>query len=837
MSNKTRKPSASAADAKHLLMLLRAGRYAELTGAARAYLAGKPGDGRAWHMLGHACLAQGQLRDARPALERAAALEPNRAEVWSDLATCLSALGEREAAAGCFERSLKCDPGRAEVWANAGRNALDAGQHAQAEALLRQALSLQPGMAAAQYNLAAALKAQGRADEALAAYRKVLQLAPQSAEAHSAVALGFLELGQAEAALAASRRALTLKPGLVEASVNLGSALAALRRYEEAEAAYRQALAARPGLAEAHNNLGIVLWEMGRTEEAVAAYRQALQFHPHFAEAQCNLGNALQDLGELDAALAAYRRALELAPGFVDAHYGVINTFEKLKRFDEALAACGKALESFPVLSAELQLKLGNVLESAGRRKEAVDAFRHAIELRPEFVEAYSNLSQCLARMGRFDEAAGVARAGVKFSPGDIGIQSGLLFVLNYLEGISPAVMLAEARAYGERMAARAVPFAQHGNSPEPERRLRVGLVSGDFGDHPVGHFLEGMLSHLDSAGIELFAYETFKRKGELNRRLRRLVPNWRNASAGQMPDEALAGSIREDGIDILIDLAGHTAHNRLPVFAWKPAPVQVTWLGYLGTTGLAAMDYILADPRALPSGEEDQFVETPWRLPESYICFTAPTVAVEPGPLPALENGCITFGSFNNLAKVSDSVVAAWARVLQAVPASRLFLKAGSLESPDVREALLDRFAVHGIGAEHLRMEGGFSSREAHFSAYHQVDIALDPFPYPGITTSVESLWMGVPVLTLRGNRFLGHQGETILHNAGLADWVAESEGDYVVKAAAFARDPQHLAELRARLRGQVLASPLFDAPRFAKNFEAALRGMWRKWCEEKRA
>jgi protein O-GlcNAc transferase len=317
---------------------------------------------------------------------------------------------------------------------------------------------------------------------------------------------------------------------------------------------------------------------------------------------------------------------------------------------------------------------------------------------------------------------------------------------------------------------------------------------------------------------------------------MRRAVHQWRDASIAKLNDEALANLIRTDGIDILIDLAGHTAKNRLPVFAWKPAPVQVSWLGYLGTTGLDAMDYVLADAWALPAGEEDQFTETPWRMPETYICFSPPDLPVEVGPLPALEKGNITFGCFNNLNKINDQVAACWARLLQLVPGARLYLKTKNLGTAAMREKLVARFAGLGIAPERLILEGEFASHEAHFQAYHQVDMALDPFPYPGITTTVEALWMGVPVLSMRGQRFISHQGETILNNVGMPEWIAADEDAYVAKAAAFASDTQALAVLRAGLRERLLASPLCDAPRFAHNFEDAMRGMWQKWCGQQK-
>ena len=307
-----------------------------------------------------------------------------------------------------------------------------------------------------------------------------------------------------------------------------------------------------------------------------------------------------------------------------------------------------------------------------------------------------------------------------------------------------------------------------------------------------------------------------------------RFIPN--------ISDEVLAKHIRDDSIDILIDLSGHTDRNRLPLFAWKPAPVQMTWLGYFASTGVEAIDYLLADPWTLPESEEPNFTETIWRLPETRLCFTPPDVTINVGTLPALDNGYVTFGCFNHLTKMNDGVVALWARILTAIPESRLFLKTRHLEAASAQQSVIKRFESRGINAGRLILES-YAPRADYLAAYNRIDIVLDPFPYTGGTTSVEALWMGVPVLTLAGRQFLARQGVGLLMNAGLPEWVATDQDDYLSRAVAHASDLQRLASLRAGLREQVLASPIFDAPRFARHFEAALRGMWEKWCHDQGA
>ncbi len=438
-----------------------------------------------------------------------------------------------------------------------------------------------------------------------------------------------------------------------------------------------------------------------------------------------------------------------------------------------------------------------------------------------------------LKDLGRLDESLRTLQHALDIDPLCATAHNNLLFIHNYLADQPAERLLAEAQRFGDMVARLAKPYTEWPNLPDPYRALRVGFVSGDLSGHPVGYFLEGVLAALASettSRLELYAYPSILRDDETSKRLRASCKAWHSAVG--LSDATLAQRIREDGIDILIDLSGHTANNRLPVFAWKPAPIQVSWLGYFATTGVAAIDYFVADPWTLPPDQEAFFTEKVWRLPETRLCFTPPNAKVDVNALPALSNGYITFGCFNNLSKMNDAVVQLWARVLNAVPASRLFLKYQQLAEASVRQSTRERFAVHGIAAERLIFED-YVPRANYLAAYHRVDIALDPFPFPGGTTTVEALWMGIPVLTLSGERFLARQGVGLLMNAGLPDWIASDHDDYVARAVAHASDLQGLAALRAKLRQQVLASPIYDAPHFAEHFEAALRGMWLTWCE----
>ncbi len=544
--------------------------------------------------------------------------------------------------------------------------------------------------------------------------------------------------------------------------------------------------------------LGTALQAQGKN--GLPALQKATELMPNNAEAHMNLGNTLKELGRLDDAVASYRLALGIKPDFVMAHYNLGNALKGLGQLDDAVASYQRALKIKPHY-AEAHNNLGNALKDLGRLDEALASYRQALEIRPDFSDAHNNL----------------------------------LFVHNYLSDQPATILLAEARRFGDLVARKIHPHTSWHNVPESGKCLRVGLVSGDLRSHSVGHFIGSMLAALVSqfpGRLEIIAYSNCFESDALTERIRACCHGWH--SVVRLSDEQLAKQVRDEGIDILIDLSGHTAYNRLPMFAWKPAPVQVSWLGYFATTGVAAIDYLIADPWTLPESEETYFTEKIWRLPETRLCFTPPDVDVQVGPLPALSSGQVTFGSFNNLPKMNDDVVALWARVLAAVPDSRLFLMAGQFKEASVRQNTIGRFATHGIAAHRITMEG-FKPRKEYLSAYHRVDIALDPFPFPGGTTSVEGLWMGVPVLTLAGERFLSRQGVGILTNVGLSEWIATDTDNYVARAVTHAGDLQCLAALRSRLRQQVVASPLLDAPRFAKHFEAALRGMWEVWCDQR--
>ncbi|MGK5039089.1 tetratricopeptide repeat protein [Janthinobacterium sp. GB1R12] len=628
--------------------------------------------------------------------------------------------------------------------------------------------------------------------EAEQLYKAVLQLSPLHAEANRQLGLLALKAAEVEASLPFFAAALEARPDLAAGWLDYIEALILAGQHETA----RQVL--RFGRERGLDNIWAdqLARRLNEREAAVSAADVGSPGKFSVGDGQGAVGHLEDDLGAL----------------FEQGRYAEVEVGARaLTRRQPRDGYCWKLL--------------GAALQEQRRSREALPCMQKAARLLPGDAEAQHNLGLILQELGNMTAAENACRNALTMAPGLMLAHSNLILMQNYHSRTTPAKRLAEARRFGQEVSRQASgPFTAWSCSKQPQR-LRIGMVSADLRNHPVGLFLEALLAALDPRRVELIAYPTVLHADAVTARLRPHFAAWRPISG--MANAAAAQLIESDGVHVLFDLGGHTGNNRLPVFAWRPAPVQVSWLGYFATTGMAEMDYLLADPHVAPLGEEGEFTETLWRMPDSYLCFTEPREEVSVTPLPALSNGYVTFGCFNNLAKMTDAVVALWSRVLKAVPDSRLSLKTKQLDDAAVRARTLARFAAHGISAERISMSGT-GTRLAMLEAYQHVDIALDPFPYPGGTTSMETLWMAVPIVTRRGTHFLSHLGESILLNAGLPAWIASDDDDYVAVARRFAGDVDALAALRGGLRQQVVNSPLYDARRFARHFEDAVWGMW---------
>lgn len=609
-----------------------------------------------------------------------------------------------------------------------------------------------------------------------------------------------------------------------------GIALFEDNRLEEAKLLFEEFCHANANDAEAWYFLSTIHGLTGNLKEAANCCHLAIALQPDNSLVHSNLGNIFHLQGHLDNAVKEYRRALRIDPGNAAAHCNLANSLSSLGKIDEAIAHYEEAIRLNGNLH-EAHANLGNILfYHRHKPNDALACYQQALHLKPDFVPALNGSGNIYGLQGKHDEARASYQEALKHDPYNAIARSNLLFSLCYRADCDAETLFAEHVRWGGIHEHDPASIPDYTNVPDKNKRLRIGYVSADFRNHPVGIFLEQVLACHDNSNVEIFCYSNHGLKDDLTARLRRCANHWRDIVA--LPDEAVAQLIRQDGIDILVDLSGHTAGNRLSTFAFKPAPVQATWMSYVATTGLNAIDYIIANRFVIPPEDERYYVERVVRLPHHFLCFTPPRPSVAVSALPAESKGNITFGCFNNAAKLTREVIAAWSQLLLSVPGSRLFLKSSGFNDEATRTHFQNLFAEHGVPSMRLQFAGR-SPRNEYLAAYHAVDIALDPFPYNGGTTTVEALWMGVPVVTLRGDRFVARMGESIMTNVGLEECVTATKDAYIAKAVALGSDLPRLAELRRGLRSQLLNSPLCDGPGFTSELESAYRRMWQTWCD----
>jgi predicted O-linked N-acetylglucosamine transferase (SPINDLY family) len=702
------------------------------------------------------------------------------------------------------------------------------GRLAEAEKIYRQILAVDPRHIDALHNLGVLAGQAGHHDRAVVRIRQAIALNPGYAEAHCNLGHALIYKGCLDEAITACREAIALKPGLAKAHNNLGIALHDKGCLDEAIAAYRQAVALAPGYAEAHSNLGNALKSKGCLDEAIVAYRQAIALMPGYAEAHNNLGVALYDKGRLDEAIAACRQAIALAFGIADFHSNLGEVLRVTGQLDEAIAACRQAIALQPGL-ARAHNNLGVALHDKGVFDEAIAAYRQAIALKPGLAEVHNNLGGALKDQGCLHEAIDAYRQAIALDPKRSGAHSNLVYSLHFHPGFDARAIAEEHRRWNRQFADPVKQFIRpHANDRDPGRHLRIGYVSPDFFTQAESYFVVPLFEAHDRSQYEIHAYASVKRPDWVTDRLRRSVSVWHDVLG--LGNEELAEKIRRDGIDILVDLTMHMAENRLLLFARKPAPVQVTWLAYPGSTGLETIDYRITDAWIdPPSLGTDGYSEESIRLPDSWCCYD-PMCDIAPVPIETAHRGdFVRFGSLNNFCKLNEVLLSIWAQLLRAVPGSRLLLLAPEGSARKHRLELFKREAV-----DSGRIEFASSCpRNEYLRLYDQIDIALDPLPYNGITTTLDALWMGVPVVSVIGKTASGRVGLSLLSTIGLPEFATKTPDEFVQVASGLAQDLPRLAGLRSTLRGRIEASPLMDAPRFARGIEAAYRESWRKWCE----
>jgi len=737
--------------------------------------------------------------------------------------------GRLDQAASLYESILTEQPDHADALHASAVIALGRRDTDEAISRLQRAIVAAPGRAVAHSDLGAALRIAGRLPEAVAALERAVALEPRYAEGWINLGIVRRALGDLAAARAALQRASELKPDFAPTFNALGVVLKALGDSEGARAAFGKATSLQPDYPEALTNLGLALLEGGRPAEAMAPLKRAAELAPALAEVWLNLGLAQRGSGDVRAAAASLQRAVTAKPDLAPAWNALGVVLATDGNHAGACDAFARAVGLTPD-SAEFLSNYGLSLHKAGRSNDALPVLERALALDPAHGEVLFNRG--VVRQSRGDFAAALAdwQATLRSDPTHRVARSNLIFALQYEPETDGPGLLAEARAYDRLHGDPPGRFRSWNNPRDPGRRLRIAYMSPDFREHSVAQYLEPLFAAHDPATVEIFAFAEMKRSDAVTERLRLLTAHWRNTSG--LPDEAVARQVRDDRIDILVDLAGHTGDNRLGVFALKPAPVQATWLGFPGTTGLAAIDYRLTDALADPPGTEAHSSETLVRMPHGFHCWRPPADAPEIAP--RSPDRPPIFGSFNNAQKLSADTIALWAELLRRVPAARLKLKSSWLLRGRVFDAIRAAFAAHGIDAERVEAAGWIAATSSHLAAYGDIDVALDPFPYNGTTTTIEALWMGVPVVALAGDRHAARVGVSVLTHAGVPELIVATKADYVDLAASLVGDRFRLEEYRATLRARMSASPLLDVGRFARDIEKAYRVMWQRWCTE---
>ena len=647
----------------------------------------------------------------------------------------------------------------------------------------------------------------------------------------SRLALEYLQAGDLQRAEHLLRGIIKAGPKNFEAHYYLANILQDLGRDEEAVKSYQKAMKINPDFPGAYYNIGTILKEKGDSDEALIYFQKALELDPACADVYNSIGVIYQSKGRIDDALACYQKALDTDPRFAMAYYNLGNALFGKGSFDDAIACYRNALQLYPKY-AKVYCGLGLAFQEKGEFDAAIEHYHTALRLNPEFSEASNNLGRVFQAKGQLDSAGVYYRRAIELKPDDPIPFHNLVFSMLYDSSYNAEAIFLEHKEFARRFEE---PFLSgiepYSNSKSVDRKLKIGYVSPDFRRHSVAYFVEPVIAAHSREHFDVFCYSSVLREDEITERIRGYADHWREI--GGISDRKASEMIRADGIDILVDLAGHTSNNRLLLFARKPAPLQMSWIGYPATTGLSSIDYKIVDKYTDPPGMTEQFyTEELIRMPESFLCYRPDNDSPEVGMLPGFESDHVTFGSFNNFAKVSPDVISLWASILQMIPGSRIIIKAKSLHDRSTREYVSEMFVKNNIGSGRFEFMPHESSYREHLALYNRIDIALDTFPYNGTTTTCEALWMGVPVITLAGNTHASRVGMSLLSNIGLPELVAATSEEYRALSVNLANDPDRLRSLRKGLRERMNTSALTDPKKFIAGLEALYRGTWERWC-----
>ena len=674
----------------------------------------------------------------------------------------------------------------------------------------------------------------GQLENAQKIYNKIIKINPCHGDALHLLGVIAHQTRNNDAAISLIKKAIQNNPENPLYYYHLGKVLKAQGCLDSAISAFRKTIELKPDDAEAYLAMGNIYQAQKQTDDAVYCYQKAIQIKSDYTDAYNNLGAILKEKGHLDEAISCYNTALRLKPDDHEVYNNLGIALKKQGNIKEAIACYEKALQLKPDY-ADVYNNIGIALKDEGLLSEAIACYQKSLSLKPEVAETYNNMGIALKDQGKIDEAIACYHKALEIKPDYVSAHSNMLFALHQLASIDPAQLFDQHKQWAKQHSAPFLTYIpSHRNDKRGDRRLRVGYVSPDFKAHSVACFMEALLETHNRSDFEIWCYSDVAIKDFTTNRFEDLADIWRDISGA--PDEVVAKWIRDDQIDILVDLAGHTANNRMLVFARKPAPIQVTYLGYPNTTGLDTVDYRITDPWTDPPGETDHlYTEKLVHLPHGFLCYTPYKDSPAIKGLPAETSNVITFGSFNNRAKITPEVVKVWSRLLSTVPNARLLLKSKSLSDIETQNMLQNQFMENNVSPEQLLFYSYSPSTYDHLDLYNRMDIGLDTFPYNGTTTTCEALWMGVPVIVLSGAFHMSRVGVSLLTHVGLTDWITSSVDEYIDKAVTWTRDFEKLKRIRSSLRDKMRRSPLLDAGLLTLSLENAYKTMWKHYVGEK--
>ena len=792
--------------------------------------------------------------------DKAIQLRPDHASAYLNRGSALNGLGKLDAAIESYDKAIQLSPDYAEAYCSRGNVLKERGQHDEAIRSYDRAIEINPYYVDAYFNRGIAYQDWNQSDCAIENYDKAIQLRPDFVGAYYNRGIVYQELKQLDEAVESYNKAIQLKPGYEEAYCNRGNALRGLKQFGAAIESYDIAIRLKPDYAEAYSNRGIAYQDLKQLDAAIESYDEAIQLKPDYAEAYSNRGNALKDHKQPNLALASYDKAIQLKPDFIEAYFNRGNLLVDLKKLDAAIESYDKAIQLKPDY-AEAYSNRGNAQNGTKRSNAAIQSYAKAIQLNPDYAEAYSNrgdllrsefryvealhsvtkaiqidprlavaqqtYSATLAHLSDYRDVVAHSNIASTLAPDDLSIYESRLYTWIYHPDLSAEEICAEHVRWGKRF-------------PDPEsnlfdlhdrtlkRRLRVGYVSPDFRGHSCRFYFDPLFSQHDHTRFELFAYSNVQSEDEHTHRLKGYFDTWRDI--WNFSDQDVAEMVRHDQIDILVDACGHMRDTRLEIFALKPAPIQVTWLGAAWTTGLKQMDYALFDPYMAPEGTHTSEVIV--RLPRTWAAYRPSEKATNTAVtiLPALKNGYITFGYSGRSERLNYKVFQAWGELLKRLPEARLIVDYRAFSDPLTQAYYKDFMGQHGIDMSRVTMRNSSNI----FEGLGEIDIILDSFPHSGGTMLFDALWMGVPTVTIASRPPVGRVGTSLMTNLGLPHWVAQDAKGYVDKAIEFAADIPGLAEIRAGMRERMRASPVMDEKGFARDVEDAYAVMWQDWCSK---